>query len=117
MSNNPILRPWGNYKTVDSGKGYQIKILTINPKSSLSLQYHDHRAEHWVVISGEGFAVHKNTDSEISIKIGSHIGIQKRDIHRLINRSQKELIIAEIQLGKVISEEDIVRLEDEYGRV
>ena len=116
MHDDAHLRPWGNYKVVSHGPGYQLKIITVNPKSALSLQYHEHRSEHWVVMFGQGIAVTGSYKKETELLIGSNITIKKREIHRLINRSEDPLVIAEVQLGEYISEEDIVRLEDTYGR-
>tara|TARA_B100000686_G_C16439524_1_gene786232 strand:+ start:231 stop:569 length:339 start_codon:yes stop_codon:yes gene_type:complete len=109
------LRPWGTYEILSSEIGYQIKKLVVAKNQKISLQYHQHRSEHWVVISGSGQAI--NGETQTSITPGCHIFVEKNTIHRLANTGSEDLIIIEIQLGKYLEEDDIVRLEDEYGRV
>ncbi len=108
-------RPWGFYKTAFLNQFCQCKTITVNPKSSLSLQKHLRREEHWIVVYGEGSV---RVDNEIfTVKAGSHIHIPRGTVHRLINNSEKEsLIVTEVQLGDYFGEDDIIRIEDEYGR-
>ena len=108
-------RPWGNYHIIAKGNGYQIKEMNINPKNKQSLQKHKHRSEYWQVIEGEGKVYLE--DSEIKLKTGDNIFIPKGSLHRLENTSKQNLMIVEIQIGDIISEEDIIRIEDDYGRV
>ena len=109
-------RPWGFYKTVILNDFCQCKIITIKPKSSISLQKHLRREEHWVIVNGNGKAIINN--NEIKIQVGTHIYIPKNTIHRLINTSDSEfLILTEVQLGDYFGEDDIIRIEDEYNRV
>ncbi len=108
-------RPWGNYHIIAKGNGYQIKEMNINPKNKQSLQKHKHRSEYWQVIEGEGKVYLE--DSEIKLKTGDNIFIPKGSLHRLENTSKQNLMIVEIQIGDIISEDDIVRVEDDYGRV
>ena len=108
-------RPWGNFHIIAKGNGYQIKEMNINPKNKQSLQKHKYRSEYWQVIEGEGKVYLE--DSEIKLKAGDNIFIPKGSLHRLENTCNQNLMIIEIQIGKIISEEDIERVEDDYGRV
>ena len=108
-------RPWGNFHVIAKGNGYQIKEMNINPKNKQSLQKHKHRSEYWQVIEGEGKVYLE--DSEINLKSGDNIFIPKGSLHRLENTCNQNLMIIEIQIGNIISEEDIERVEDDYGRV
>ena len=107
-------RPWGNFENLIEGKKYLVKKLSINPKQRLSLQYHLQRSEHWVVLSGEG----KITidDKEMNCKSGSSFFLDKKQRHRIENIGSETLEIVEVQLGEAICEEDIIRIEDNYGR-
>ena len=108
-------RQWGYYKTVLLNDFCQCKIITIKPNSSISLQKHLMREEHWIIINGHGDAI-INSD-KIEIKEGTHLHIPKNTVHRLINTSDSEfLILTEVQLGDYFGEDDIIRIEDEYNR-
>lgn len=111
-----FLRPWGFYKTTVYNDYYQAKILSVNPKSQLSLQSHNHREEHWIVVHGTGTV--QVGESIIHVHCGSSLFIPKGCKHRLTNTDDKEsLIISEIQLGDYLGEDDIVRYDDIYGRI
>ena len=109
-----VHRPWGSFETVDSGPGFQVKRLTVNPEAALSLQMHHHRAEHWVVVRGtakvtkgdEEFYLHENQSAYVPV--GS--------THRLENPGKVPLEIIEVQSGSYLGEDDIVRFEDRYNR-
>lgn len=109
-----IYRPWGSYKTIDHGPGYLVKTISVRPGCALSLQYHNHRAEHWVVVEGEAkvqrgddvFILRKNESTYIPVKM----------IHRLENTTEQVLHMVEVQSGEYLAEDDIERLEDLYGR-
>ena len=108
-------RPWGFYKTAFLNQFCQCKTITVNPKSSLSLQKHLRREEHWIIVHGEGSA--RVADEVFTVKAGCHIHIPRETLHRLMNNSEKEaLIVTEVQLGDYFGEDDIIRIEDEYGR-
>tara|TARA_B100001540_G_scaffold276958_1_gene264162 strand:- start:14 stop:793 length:780 start_codon:yes stop_codon:yes gene_type:complete len=107
-------RPWGNFHIIAKGNGYQIKEMNINPKNKQSLQKHKHRSEYWQVIEGQGRVFLE--DSEIKLRTGDNIYIPKESLHRLENTGNQNLKIVEIQIGEIISEEDIIRIEDDYGR-
>ena len=108
-------RPWGFYKTAFLNQFCQCKTITVNPKSSLSLQKHLRREEHWIVVHGEGSA--RVADEVFTVRAGCHIRIPRGTLHKLMNNSEKEsLIVTEVQLGDYFGEDDIIRVEDEYGR-
>ncbi len=108
-------RPWGNFHIIAKGNGYQIKEMNVNPNNKLSLQKHKYRSEYWQVINGEGKVMLE--DSDIKLKTGDNIFIPKGSLHRLENTQTQNLKIIEIQIGTILSEDDIERLEDDYGRV
>jgi len=110
-----VYRPWGNYQTIDVGKGYRVKRLEIKPGARLSLQYHHHRAEHWTVV--EGVATVTRGEETFDLEANASTYIEKGTKHRLENRQATPLLLIEVQTGEFIDEEDIVRLEDNYGRV
>ena len=108
-------RPWGNYHIIARNLGYQIKEIKVSVNSKLSLQKHQNRAEFWQIIKGNC----KVTvgEKEYELEDNNNIYIPKDTIHRIENTGNQELIFVEIQLGKDIKEEDIVRIEDDYGRI
>lgn len=109
-------RPWGFYKTTVMNDYFQSKVISVNPKSQLSLQSHDHREEHWIVAHGTGTV--QLDQSIIEVHCGSSIFIPKGCKHRLTNADDTEsLIIMEVQIGDYFGEDDIHRYEDIYGRV
>jgi mannose-1-phosphate guanylyltransferase/mannose-6-phosphate isomerase len=109
-----IYRPWGYYQGIDSGARYQVKRIVVKPGGKLSLQKHFHRAEHWVVVKGTAevtvdgkiSAVHEN--ESVYIPIGG--------VHRLANPGKIPLELVEVQVGSYLGEDDIVRMDDVYGR-
>ena len=110
-----VARPWGWYDSVDAGERFQVKRIAVKPGASLSLQMHHHRAEHWIVVKGtaevtrgaETFLLTENQSTYIPIG----------EVHRLRNPGKTELEMIEVQSGGYLGEDDIVRLEDTYGRV
>ena len=109
-------RPWGFYKTTVYNEYYQSKVISVYPKSQLSLQSHEHREEHWIIVHGNGTV--QIGESLIDIKCGSSLFIPKGCKHRLTNTDEKEnLIITEVQIGDYLGEDDIIRYEDQYGRM
>ena len=109
-------RPWGFYKTTILNEYFQSKVISVRPGQQLSLQSHNHREEHWIVAHGRG--VVQIEKSEIRIESGSSLFIPKGARHRLTNTDSCEnLIITEVQIGDYLGEDDIVRYEDNYGRV
>ena len=107
-------RPWGTYKTIAMQPGFQTKLITVNAGGQLSLQSHEHRAEHWVVVAGDPTIT---VDDDVNTyHVGEHVHIPKQAKHRLENHSDAEVIIVEVQVGDYLGEDDIVRYDDIYGR-
>jgi mannose-6-phosphate isomerase-like protein (cupin superfamily) len=107
-------RPWGSWHVVDVGDGYKVKRIHVNPGARLSLQTHEHRSEHWVVISG--VATCTVDDMVKTAAPGEAIDVPLGAKHRLANDGDEELVIVEVQLGAYTGEDDIQRLQDDYGR-
>tara|TARA_B100000767_G_C19680959_1_gene499565 strand:- start:383 stop:1162 length:780 start_codon:yes stop_codon:yes gene_type:complete len=107
-------RPWGNYHVIAKNKGYQIKEIKVSQGSKLSLQKHKNRSEFWQIVKGKSKITIE--DSEHYLKEREYIYIPKNTVHRIENIGKKDLIFIEIQLGENLKEDDIVRLEDDYGR-
>ncbi|MDB9957228.1 sugar phosphate nucleotidyltransferase [Candidatus Pelagibacter sp.] len=112
---NVYYRPWGRYVNLFEGKGFLIKELFVKPKGILSLQKHHHRSEHWLVTKGTP-KITLNKDS-FSKKQNDHIFIPIEAVHRIENPGNKPVKIIEAQVGSILKESDIVRYQDEYGRV
>ena len=110
-----VFRPWGYYTCMNSGDGYLTKTICVMPKQKLSIQSHNHRSEHWVVLEGTALVI--LNDKEYNVYAGDSIDIPLGAKHSLQNPYDEELKIIEIQKGDYISEDDIIRYEDCYGRV
>lgn len=108
-------RPWGNYEVIAQGKEYKSKVITVKPKQRLSLQKHLHRSEHWVVVVGK--ALVRLDDKEITLLPNNHVYIEKEQWHRITNIGDENLIFIEVQYGKYLGEDDIIRSEDDYQRL
>lgn len=110
-------RPWGRWQVIagDERHGYALKQIVVAPGKRLSLQYHDHRCEHWIVVSGSGLAT--LGEAEIAIERGSHIHVPNLTPHRLANNGPVPLVVVELQYGEMLDENDIVRIEDDFGRL
>jgi mannose-6-phosphate isomerase-like protein (cupin superfamily) len=109
------LRPWGNYTVLDDdASDHKIKRIVVEPGKRLSYQRHSRRAEHWFVI--EGVATVTLNDVEHKVKKFEAIEIPREMNHRVANEESVPLILIEIQYGDYFGEDDIVRLEDDYGR-
>jgi mannose-1-phosphate guanylyltransferase len=109
-----VHRPWGTYATLKQEDGYQVKRITVAPGQKLSLQYHHKRAEHWVVTQGQ--AIVQVGDEKFETGIGEYHYIPLGEKHRLTNIGDSELVLIEVQVGNYLGEDDIVRLDDVYGR-
>ena len=107
-------RPWGSWHVIDVEDGFKVKRIHVKPGSRLSLQTHEHRSEHWVVIQGTAIAT--VDDTVTTVRKGQSIDVPLGAQHRLANEADDELIIVEVQLGDYTGEDDIVRIEDDYGR-
>ncbi|MGQ0662910.1 MAG: mannose-1-phosphate guanylyltransferase/mannose-6-phosphate isomerase [Pseudomonadota bacterium] len=114
VSHPIVYRPWGSYRTIDSGERFQVKRITVNPGAKLSLQKHAHRAEHWVVVRGTARVVRGNETMTLGENMSIHI--PGGSVHRLENPGPGPLEVIEVQSGHYLGEDDIVRLEDSYGR-
>ena len=115
LNNHPVVnRPWGEYKVIENTKNFKIKQITVNPKQSLSLQLHNHRSEHWIVL--EGVASVTIDDKKTDLKINESTFIKAKQKHSLANQTDKILRVIEVATGSKIDEADIVRFEDMYGR-
>ena len=109
-----VFRPWGSFDSIDEGDKYQVKRITVSPGAKLSLQYHHHRAEHWVVVSGTGKVRIGEKMQLLSENQSVYIPIG--ETHSLENPGTIPLELIEVQSGSYLGEDDIVRLEDIYGR-
>ena len=110
-----VARPWGWYDSVDRGSRHQVKRITVKPGATLSLQMHHHRAEHWIVVSGT--AEITNGDQRLILTENQSTYIPLGQTHRLANPGKVPLEIIEVQSGAYLGEDDIVRFEDNYGRI
>lgn len=107
-------RPWGTYQTLALAENYQIKIITVNPGGRLSLQKHSKRSEHWVVITGNPTIT---IDEIVKVhQVNDHVFIPIGAAHRMENFTTVPAIITEVQIGPYLGEDDIIRLDDIYGR-
>ena len=107
-------RPWGSWHVLDEGPGYKVKRLVVRPGRRLSYQTHAHRAEHWVVVRGTATCV---IDGDtVEVKAGGTLDVPLGTPHRITNLHDDELVVIEVQRGDYLGEDDIVRLDDDYGR-
>lgn len=110
-----VYRPWGNYDVIEQGRGYQVKRIRVLPGESLSLQSHQYRAEHWIVVAGTAKVTIDGTEQ--LLQANQSIYIPQRCVHALANPTKEVLELIEVQTGDYIDEDDIVRYQDRYGRV
>jgi mannose-1-phosphate guanylyltransferase/mannose-6-phosphate isomerase len=110
-----VYRPWGWYESVDQGPRFQVKRLMVAPGASMSLQYHRHRAEHWVVVSG---VAEVTCDGRVfRLEENQSTYVPRSSPHRLSNPGDNPVEIIEVQSGDYLGEDDIIRLQDDYGRI
>lgn len=114
MESEHDVRPWGDYRVVDSGAGFRVKRMTVRPGHRISYQRHRSRAEHWFVVSGVGVATIDGDDVRVSI--GSIVDVPIAAAHRIGNDGSADLTFIEVQTGSYFGEDDIERLDDDYGR-
>lgn len=107
-------RPWGSYTVLEEDRGFKVKRIEVLPGKRLSYQKHAQRAEHWFVV--EGTAKVTLDDEEITVRAGEAIDIPIGAAHRVENADAGNLVFIEVQRGSYLGEDDIVRLEDDYGR-
>jgi mannose-1-phosphate guanylyltransferase / mannose-6-phosphate isomerase len=110
-----VSKPWGHYESIDSGDGFQVKHIEVNPGAALSLQMHRHRAEHWVVVSGTAEVTRGDKVFLLTENQSTYVPVG--EIHRLANPGKVPLEIIEVQSGSYLGEDDILRLEDTFGRI
>ena len=109
-----VYRPWGMYDSLENADGFQVKRLVVKPGAVLSLQKHAHRAEHWVVVRGKARITKNDDEFDLDVNESTYIAIG--DVHRIANPFDEPVHIIEVQCGDYLGEDDIVRLEDDYGR-
>lgn len=114
LNHREVYRPWGVYDSVDNGHRYQVKRITVNPGAKLSVQMHHHRAEHWIVVSGTAKVTNGDKTYLVTENQSTYIPIGQ--VHSLENPGVIPLELIEVQSGSYLGEDDIVRLEDVYGR-
>jgi mannose-1-phosphate guanylyltransferase/mannose-6-phosphate isomerase len=110
-----VYRPWGSYTVLEESASFKIKRIVVNPGAKLSMQMHKHRSEHWVVVSG--VATITNNEIEYTLEENQSTYIPQTHRHRLANNTSEPLSIIEVQCGDYVGEDDIVRFDDQYGRV
>ena len=117
MANNKVIRPWGWYINIDGDdhSGHKIKKLGVNPGKRLSLQSHDKRSEHWIIVKGSA-KVRVGDDFHV-LNENQSIYIPKGTLHRIENTTDSIIEIVEVQVGLYLGEDDIHRFEDDFGRI
>ena len=110
-----VTKPWGSYQIIDQGKNFVVKNILVKPNCKLSLQSHEHRSEHWIIVEGRAEV---NINGNITtLETNQSTYIPSKVKHRLANNHDKNLIIIEVWYGEILNEEDITRYEDIYNRV
>ena len=109
-----VMRPWGSYKILYEAEGFKIKTIKVNPGAQLSLQMHNRRSEHWVVVNGVANVTCGEDEVELKKDQSTYIPVKTK--HSLANKNQDMLEIIEVQTGTYLGEDDIIRFEDKYGR-
>ncbi len=115
QNHRKIYRPWGNYLSISEGINWQVKLIYVKPKEQLSLQMHNYRSEHWIVVKGK--ASIEIDDKLFLLKENQSTYIPKGSKHRLSNKEETSLLLIEVQSGSYLGEDDIIRFEDKYGRL
>jgi mannose-6-phosphate isomerase len=108
-------RPWGNFTVLDEGAGYKVKCIVVLPGKRLSYQKHAQRNEHWMVVGGQAKVTLDGRD--LLLALGEYIDIPVGAAHRIENPGAENLIFIEVQRGAYLGEDDIVRLQDDFGRI
>jgi len=108
-------RPWGSWRVTDSGKSFVVKRVTVKSGETTSLHYHHGRNEHWIVVAGQATVTRGEDNYVLSENQTTYIPVGVA--HRLQNHANEDVVLIEIQTGTLLDEADIVRLEDNYGRV
>jgi mannose-6-phosphate isomerase-like protein (cupin superfamily) len=108
-------RPWGSWEIIAVGARYAVKRIVVRPGQRLSLQRHQFRAEHWIVVGG--IAQVTRGETTFPVGAGEHVVIGRGDIHRIANTGDEDVVFIEVQHGERLEEDDIERLQDDYGRM
>jgi mannose-6-phosphate isomerase len=115
MSDPPERRPWGEFSVLSDAADHKVKRLTVTAGCRLSYQTHAHRSEHWFIVSGAGIATVDGVDRPIGA--GSCVDVPVGSAHRVACTGPEDLVLIEVQHGESFEEDDIVRLDDDYGRM
>ena len=107
-------RPWGRYEVLQECSTHKTKCIWMNPGARLSYQRHKYRAEHWFIVQGSGIVTIDGVESPV--KAGDTVEFAIGVLHRLANTGNEEIIFIEVQTGTSFAEEDIERIEDDFGR-
>lgn len=107
-------RPWGSFEVLAEGDGYKVKRIEVKPGHRLSLQSHEGRTEHWVVVVGEALVT--VGEREIRLRANEEVLVPLRTKHRVANTGVADLVFIEVQCGSYLGEDDITRFEDDYNR-
>ncbi len=107
-------RPWGGFAVLEERNAYKVKRIEVLPGKRLSYQKHEKRAEHWMIVQGRAAVTLEG--KEIPLEAGKAVDIPRRAAHRIFNPGRDPLVFIEIQTGEYFGEDDIVRLEDDFGR-
>lgn len=110
-----IEKPWGAYEVLLDEEQYRVKRLTIKQGEKTSLQSHEHREEHWIIVHGEGTIL--LGDAENTVEYGEHIHVETEQKHRIQNDGEDDLVLIEVWTGEAMDENDIERFADAYGRI
>jgi mannose-6-phosphate isomerase len=108
------IRPWGSYEVLGEHDDFKTKVITVSPGHRLSYQRHSKRSEHWFVVRGTGSVTLDGND--VPVSAGSAVDVPVGTAHRITNSGAEDLVFVEVQHGSYFGEDDIVRLEDDYGR-
>ena len=107
-------RPWGRYQVLEDAPTHKVKCIWVTPGQRLSYQTHEKRSEYWVIVQGHANATIDG--KETPLDKGDAIIIDKREPHRITNMGEVDVVFIEVQMGEYLGEDDIIRLEDDYGR-
>ena len=112
-----VATPWGGSSTLDEGEGFRAKRLRIKPGKRTSLHRHDRRSEHWIVVEGEATVIIGPNRRIIHLPEGGTFDVMVGQLHRLANDGKEDLVLIEVWRGTELDEADVVRFEDDFGRV
>ncbi len=112
--NEHAVRPWGAYTVLAEGEGFKVKTIEVHPGQRLSYQRHARRSEHWFVVAGEGAVTLDG--NRVEVRTGDAVDVPQETAHRIHNTGVVPLVFVEVQHGDYFGEDDITRLDDDYGR-